>query len=125
MNILKISYQIGGLYDLFLGTGILFFRNYLLTFLHQTIPNIPQIVDALGLFLIAYGFLLLDESRKDDLRLNIGLTSAIVRIVFFCIVIFYIMVSKVEILYIIFAVTDLLTGLFIIFGIFTNKRAIK
>ena len=119
MNIFKISYQIGGLYDLLLGFGVLFLRNYVLSYFHQTIPNIPQIVDALGLFLVAYGFLLLDESRRNDPRFTIGLSSAIVRIVFFLLIILYTFISKVEILYILFALTDLLTGLIILFGIST------
>ena len=59
-----MSYQIGGVYDFLLGIGVLLLRNYLLTFLHETIPNVDPITDALGLFLIAYGYLLLDESRK-------------------------------------------------------------
>lgn len=117
MNYLKISYQIGGSYDALLGIGLLFLRNYLLTFLHETIPNVAPIADALGLFLIAYGYLLLDESRKNDPRISIGLSSAVVRIIFFFLVMYYLFFSTVELLYIILSCTDLLTGLFILFGI--------
>lgn len=122
MNILKTSYLIGGVYDLLLGLGILFLRNYLLTVAKQTIPNIPQISDALGLFLIAYGYLLLDESRQVMPQLNIGITSAIVRILFFIIVMLYFLFNHVEIIYISFAVTDFITGSFIFLGIFKYSK---
>lgn len=122
MKVLKFSYQIGGLYDLLLGLGVLFLRNYLLTALKQTIPNIPQVTDALGLFLIGYGFLLLDESRQAFPRLNIGLISAIIRILFFIIVMLYVSFAQIEIIYILFALTDFLTGLFIILGIFDYSK---
>lgn len=122
LNFLKLSYQIGGTYDLFLGIGVLFLRNYLLTFIHQKIPDIPQIADALGLFLLAYGTLLIDESRKHDMRVNIGLTSASVRIVFFISIILYLLFSSVEFLYVVFACTDFLTGLFILYGVFSINR---
>lgn len=119
LNFLKLSYQIGGTYDFLLGVGVLLLRNYVLNFLHQKIPNVPQIADALGLFLIAYGVLLLDESRRSDMRINIGLTSAVVRLIFFISILLYLVFSSVGILYVIFACTDLLTGLFICYGIFT------
>lgn len=121
MNFLKISYQIGGAYDTILGLGILFLRNYLLTFLHQKIPVVPQIADALGLFLIAYGFLLIDESRKSDTRFNVGFSSAVVRIIFFILVVLYLVFSSVELLYIVLSCTDLLTGLFLLYGISSVK----
>lgn len=119
MNLLKLSYQIGGTYDFLLGIGVLLLRNYVLSFLHQKIPTIPQIADALGLFLMAYGILLLDESRRPDIRINIGLTSAVVRIIFFISIVLYLLFSSVELLYVVFACTDLLTGLFICYGIFS------
>ena len=121
MNLLKISYQLGGAYDILLGLGLLFLRNYLLTFLHQKEPAIPQIADALGLFLVAYGFLLIDESRKSDTRFNVGFASAVVRILFFILVILYLVFSSVELLYIVLSCTDLLTGLFILYGISSVK----
>ncbi len=124
-NFLKISYVIGGVYDVLLGIGVLFFRNFLLTFIHESIPNVAQISDALGLFLIAYGYLLLDESQKSDPRINIGLTSALVRIIFFLSVVYYAVFYTVELLYIILASTDLLTGLLILYGIYTFKKREK
>ena len=123
MNLLKTSYLIGGIYDLALGLGIIFLRTLVLSLFKQKNPSIPVIADALGLFLVAYGYLLVIESRKDKPNIQIGATSAFVRIAYFIFVIYYIITSSVELLYVLLAFTDLGTGLFICWSIISYEKA--
>lgn len=125
MNLLKTSYLLGGIYDLLLGLGIIFLRSFILSLFKQKNPSIPVIADSLGLFLVAYGFLLLREAQKTHPNIEIGATSASVRIIYFVFVVYYILTSSIELLYVLLALTDLVSGLFIFVGIVTYKRAIN
>ena len=118
MNLLKISYLVGGIYDLLLGFGIIFLRTPLLTFLNHYQPNIPIIVDALGLFLLGFGLLLVFESKNEKPTISIGITSALIRLIYFLFVIYYLMFSSIEILYLTLGFTDLITGSFILYAIY-------
>lgn len=125
LNLLKISFVIGGIYDISLGFGLLLLRNLLSSILKLTNINIPIIADALGLFLIGYGVLLINEPQSTDPHISIGLTSAVIRICYFFLVFYYFFFSKIEVFYIFLAFTDLATGLFIILGLIQFKSMVK
>ena len=124
MQVIQISYLVGGIYDIFLGLGVILFRSMIISLFGQLEPNIPILADSLGLFLLAYGFLLIWESRNEQPNLQIGITSAFVRLAYASFVIYYLFFSTIEFLYIFLAFTDTITGLFILFEIIDFQKRV-
>lgn len=125
LNWLKASYFIGGLYDTSLGLGIIFLRTFLSRSFHIKDINVPVIADALGLFLIGYGILLIHESILEKQQISIGLVSACIRFAYVVFVLYYVIFMQIEWFYIVLALTDFLTGLFIMAGIVIEKEFLK
>jgi hypothetical protein len=121
IEFLKASYLIAGVYDLLLGLFLIFLRNPFLHFINHKIPLIPILADSLGLFLLAIGFLLLSEIKKDEINIQIGLSSVFVRFSFSILVFYYFFFREIELLYIILAITDFLTGVLLLLSILTFK----
>ena len=122
MNLIKVSYFIGGLYDVLLGLGLLILRNLLSQLLGLKPVNSEPIVDALSLFLIGYGLLLIVESSSLNPNLNVGYATIFIRVGFFLLILFNVIISQVEFFYIVCSLTDLLTGSFIAYSIIITKN---
>lgn len=122
MNLLMVSYRIGGVYDFLLGLGLLTIRNYLASLLNMKPVTNEPIADALSLFLIGYGVLLILESFPSDPNLNVGYVTIFIRVSFFLLILFNVLFYHVELFYVLLSLTDLLTGLFIAYAIFNIKN---
>lgn len=125
MDLLKISYQIAGVYDFLLGIGLLMLRTYLAQLLNMKPVTNEPIADALSLFLIGYGILLILESLGTNPNLNVGYVTIFIRLSFFLLILFNILFYQVEMFYIFLSLTDLLTGLFIAYAIYSSKREVR
>ena len=115
---LKIGFLIGGIYDLLLGIGVLFFSDLMENFLGIKKPDNMIFVYISGLFLILVGYILIyTANRNVEDFLFIGLGSCIIRFSYFLIVVFIWLTDGVEIIYVLLGCTDALTGLFILIPI--------
>jgi hypothetical protein len=115
------AYLIGGYYDLILGFALLLSSRQLVK-----IFNIEMVINIFneltGLFLLAIGFLLVVYAKNAMDSPFIGLSSVFVRFSFVILVILYSVFSKIHYLFIVFALTDFLTGLMILIPIVNTLR---
>lgn len=123
MNLLKLSYQIGGYYDIVLGLGILLFYKILFPIFSLSIPGELLYVQVTGLFLLAVGFYFLYTANNAQEYIFIGLGSIFVRFVFAILVL--LRIQEVELGFKILATSDTLIGLLILFPIIKIKYLSK
>lgn len=108
LSIIKYSLIIAGVYDLILATAIFVMYRILFELFNERIPQPLLIFQTIGLFLIFTGILLLFASKSPLEFYFIGLSSAVIRFIYFLlVVVFY----SSHIIYLITSITDLLTGL--------------
>ena len=124
---LKIGFLIGGIYDLLLGIGVLFFSDLMVDFFGIKKPDNMIFVYISGLFLILVGYLLIyTANRNVEDFLFIGLGSCIIRFSYFLIVVLIWLTDGIEIIYVLVGCTDALTGLLILIPILLiDKNAWK
>ena len=124
---IKIGFLIGGIYDLLLGIGVIFFSDLMVEFFGITKPDNMIFVYISGLFLILVGyFLIYTAYRNVEDFLFIGLGSCIIRFSYFFIVIFVWLIDGIEVIYVLIGCTDAFTGLLILLPILmVDKNAWK
>lgn len=121
-KLLKISYLIGGIYDSILGLGLIFLSDPIVSIFEISKPDNMIFVYTCGIFLLVVGyFLLFAAFHETPQYLFIGFGSAVVRLFFGIIVIFLWLERSVEDIYLIFAFTDSLTGIFLLFAILKGR----
>lgn len=113
IDLLRIAYLVGGVYDLVLAIALF---AYSITFplFNLTIPEDKLFIFTIAYFLIGVGFLLVYTAGNAVNYIIIGLVSAIVRIAFGITVYLMVVIEATDTNFIIFATTDILTGLFLL-----------
>ncbi len=115
VKFIKIGFLIGGIYDLLLGIGVLFFSDLMVDFFGIAKPDNMIFVYISGLFLILVGYILIyTANRNVEDFIFIGLGSCIIRFSYFLIVVFIWLTDGIEIIYVLVGCTDALTGLLIL-----------
>ena len=120
---LKLSFIIGGAYDLILGISILFFPDLMIKVLDLinfsvTRPENMLFAQTSALFLIAVGYMLLYSGYQTPIKFAfIGYSSAIIRFGYAFIVLFSAATEGVESGFLLIAITDLLTGLLLLIAL--------
>ena len=124
---IKYGFLIGGIYDLLLGIGVLFFSDLMVSFLGINKPDNMIFVYISGLFLILVGYILIYTSFRDvEEYIFIGLGSSIIRLSYFIIVTFIWLTEGIEAIYVLVGCTDAITGLMILIPIvLVDKSAFK
>lgn len=127
VKFIKIGFLIGGIYDLLLGIGVLFFSDLMVDFFGIAKPDNMIFVYISGLFLILVGYILIYAAyRNVEDFLFIGLGSCIIRFSYFAIVVFIWLTDGIEVMYVLVGCTDALTGLFILIPtLLVDKNAWK
>ena len=121
-RLLKISYLIGGIYDSILGLVLIFFSDPIISFFEVSKPNHMLFVHTCGIFLLAIGyFLLFAAFHETGQYIFIGFGSAFVRLFFAIIALFLWLEGSIENIYLIFAFTDSLTGIFLLYAILKER----
>ena len=113
-----MSFLIGGFYSLILGLGVIFLLEPIFTFFHHKLPENQIFPFTTGLFLIGVGYMLVKGAQQPEQSIHVGIGSMFVRLVYVIFVL--INLPKIELLYIILAFTDAITGLFILGAIYNN-----
>ncbi|PWI49543.1 hypothetical protein CEE45_01750 [Candidatus Heimdallarchaeota archaeon B3_Heim] len=122
VKFIKLGFLIGGIYDLLLGFGVIFFSDLLISIFGIVKPDNMIFVYISGLFLLLVGYFLLYACFHDVTNyLFIGFGSSIVRFAFALIVILLWITEGVELSYVLIACTDTVTGLFIFLPIIFNN----
>ena len=112
---IKIGFIIGGLYDIILGIGVIFFSDLMVELFSITKPNNMIFIYISGLFLILVGYILIYATfRNIEDFYFIGVGSFIVRISYFFIVILIWLTEGIEIAYVLVGCTDAITGFMIL-----------
>jgi len=127
VKFIKIGFLIGGIYDLLLGIGVLFFSDLMVDLFGITKPDNMIFVYISGLFLILVGYILIYSAyRNVEDFLFIGLGSCIIRFSYFLIALTVWLTDGIEVMYVLIGCTDVLTGLFILIPILlVDKNAWK
>ncbi|MHA1513633.1 MAG: hypothetical protein ACTSRJ_06180 [Candidatus Hodarchaeales archaeon] len=127
VKFIKIGFLIGGIYDLLLGIGVLFFSDLMVDLFGITKPDNMIFVYISGLFLILVGYILIYAAyRNVEDFFFIGLGSCIIRFFYFAIVVIIWLTDDIELMYVLVGCTDALTGLFILIPtLLVDKNAWK
>ncbi|MHA2252935.1 MAG: hypothetical protein ACXAD7_21410 [Candidatus Kariarchaeaceae archaeon] len=122
---LKLAFLIGGIYDLLLGIPMVLVPRFLSDLLDIEYPSQDIFMYLTGTFLIAVGYYLVYASRDPENYLFIGFGSALIRLIFALIVIIKLIGDDIEVIFGLFAFTDILTALFLLLTIMSveNYRA--
>ncbi|MHA1214184.1 MAG: hypothetical protein ACTSPG_02745 [Candidatus Hodarchaeales archaeon] len=116
---LKLAYIVGGVYDLILGTGLLFFPDLVIDLLNSlsitiTKPTNMIFVQISSLFLMAVGYYLVYAAYNEPVKFAfIGFISAFIRFGYAVIIVLN-MAGGIELGYIFTAMTDSLTGILLL-----------
>jgi hypothetical protein len=112
---IKFGFLIGGIYDLLLGIGVLFFSDLMVDILGILKPDNMIFVYISGLFLILVGYILIYASfRNVKDFLFIGIGSCIIRFSYFLIALVTWLINDIELPYLLVGCTDVFTGLLIL-----------
>jgi len=120
---LKISFLIGGIYDLILGISLLFIPDIMINILDSinfsvSKPENMLFAQTSALFLIAVGYMLLYAAYYTPVKFAfIGMSSAIIRFGYTLVVLFTAFTKGVESGFLLTAMADLLTSLLLIFAL--------
>ncbi len=121
-QLLKLSYMIGGIYDLTLGFGLFFFSDFLISFFNISKPDNMLFAYTSGLFLFTVGYYLIyAASHEPENFLFIGFGSAFVRISFTVIVLITWLDGGIEGLYLVVGFMDLFTGILLLIPVLKTK----
>ncbi|MFX0150950.1 MAG: hypothetical protein ACFFAJ_09230 [Candidatus Hodarchaeota archaeon] len=113
-RLLKLAFLIGGIYDLILGIGVIFFSDLLVTLFNLTKPNNMLFVHLTGIFLIIMGYFQIYALQDVQKLAFIGFGAIIVRFCYAFIVFFSSFTIGIEQAYLLTALTDILTGLLLL-----------
>lgn len=123
---LKVAFLIGGVYDIILGIGLLFFVDLLAKLLDASKPEPRIFAHLVGLFLITVGYFLLYAAQDPRRLAFIGAASSLIRLLYALLVVLTWINQDIETLYLITALTDVITGLMLLGALLlTNGIAFK
>ncbi|MFQ5980407.1 MAG: hypothetical protein ACE5OZ_19905 [Candidatus Heimdallarchaeota archaeon] len=111
---LKIAFLIGGIYDILLGISLLLFIDLLAELLDAAKPEPRIFAQLVGLFLIAMGYFLLYAAQNPRRLAFVGAASALIRLLYALLVIMAWITQDIETIYLITALTDVITGLMLL-----------
>ncbi|MFX0209194.1 MAG: hypothetical protein ACFFDT_24635 [Candidatus Hodarchaeota archaeon] len=111
---LKISYLIGGIYDILLGISVLFLADITSEFLDVPKPDPLIMSQIIGVFLIVVGYFLIVATYDISKFIFIGAGSCIVRFSYAFLTVIAWNNNDVEAAYLFLASTDLVTGLLLL-----------
>ncbi|MHA2299079.1 MAG: hypothetical protein ACXADA_23880 [Candidatus Hodarchaeales archaeon] len=114
---LKAVYLISGVYDLILGIASVIFADSFLDLFNVSHSDPPIFLQISGLFLITVGYFLIYSSQKPKEFVFIAVGSVFVRLSYALIIIVTMLSQIIEPFYVLFAITDGITGLIIILAL--------
>lgn len=120
-KIVKLAYLIGGIYDLILGLGLVFFADFMIKMMDVSKPDKMIFVHLSGIFLIVIGYFLLYSIPNVKYLAFIGFSSGVLRFSYASIVLFTYISIGIEDAYLLTALTDILTGLFLIISLLLTE----
>ncbi len=110
---LKVSFLIGGTYNLLSGIILLLFWDSLSSFFEAQIPN-PIFIQITAVFLIVVGYFLVYAAQNPRELVIIGVGSATTRFGYFLIVLISLIGQDIEIVYLIFGIIDVFIAIIIL-----------
>ncbi|MFX1253490.1 MAG: hypothetical protein ACFFCZ_17910 [Promethearchaeota archaeon] len=110
---LKLSFFIGGIYNIVMGFILIFFYETLLSLFEIQHTEII-FVQTTALFLIVVGYLLIYAVQNPRKLAIIGMTSVVTRLVYFITIIFNFISQGTEIVYLLFGLIDGIIALIIL-----------
>jgi len=110
---LKVSFLIGGTYNLLSGIILLLFWDSLSSFFEAQIPN-PIFIQITAVFLIVVGYFLVYAAQNPRELVIIGVGSATTRFGYFLIVLISLIGQDIEIVYLIFGIIDAFIAIIIL-----------
>ncbi|MHA2100834.1 MAG: hypothetical protein ACW99A_19350 [Candidatus Kariarchaeaceae archaeon] len=119
-SLISKAFIVGGIYDLVLGFPLLFFSKQLIELfdIDDLEPNI--FIPITGLFLLAIGYLLLYTARQAEDYIFVGISSAFVRMGFSITVIITLVRDDIHWIFVLFAITDILTVILLIYPVIAD-----
>ncbi|MFX0172917.1 MAG: hypothetical protein ACFE9L_13460 [Candidatus Hodarchaeota archaeon] len=120
-RLLKLTFLIGGIYDLILGVGVIFFSDFLMAFFNLTKPNNMLFVFLTGVFLIVMGYFQIYALQDVQKLAFIGFGAIIVRLVYAIIIVFNSFTIGIEQAYLLTTFTDILTGLLLLISLMLTE----
>jgi len=126
VQILKLTYIIGGLYDLILGSTLVFGLTWFGKTLSTILGPLPQPLlfgQVAGLFLMTVGYYLVYSSREPLNYVFIAVGSVFVRLSYGLLTIYTVLILQqpIDALYILLAFTDTISGVLILVALLWNK----
>jgi hypothetical protein len=113
-RLLKLVFLIGGIYDLILGIGVIFFSDFLIAFFNLTTPNNMLFVYLTGVFLTVLGYFQFYALQDVQKLAFVGFGAIVVRLFYAIIIVFTSFTIGIEHAYLVTAFTDVLMGLFLL-----------
>jgi len=110
---LKVSFLIGGTYNLLSGIILLVFWDSLSSFFEAQIPN-SIFIQIIAIFLIVVGYFLIYAAQNPRELVIIGVGSATTRLVYFLIALVSLIRQDIEIVYLIFGIIDAFVAIIIL-----------
>ncbi len=121
-QVLKTAFYLGGVYDLFLGVGLLFFSDMVISFLSITKPDNMIFVQLTGLFLLFVGYCLCYAGYFDVKKMTfIGLGMVILRFSYLLIAIIGVINKDLELIYLVIGVSDAIMALVLLIPIILTE----
>lgn len=117
---LKISFLIGGIYNLLSGIILLLFWDALSSFFEAQRPN-PIFIQISALFLIVVGYFLVYAAQNPRKLVIIGVGSATTRLGYFLIALVTLISQDIEIVYLIFGIIDAIIAIIILIPILLTE----
>lgn len=118
---LRIAFLIGGIYDILLGLPLLFFPDFTATLLNVTKPEPIILTQTIGIFLILVGYFLLIATQDVRRLVFVGVGSIVIRLGYVTLVVLVWLTSEIEMGYILIAMTDTLTAIFLLIPIILTE----
>ena len=110
---LKVSFLIGGTYNLLSGIILLLFWDSLSSLFEAQIPN-SIFIQIIAIFLIVVGYFLIYAAQNPRELVIIGVGSATTRLVYFLIALVSLIRQDIEIVYLIFGIIDAFVAIIIL-----------
>ncbi len=123
-QVLKTAFYLGGVYDLLLGIGLLFFSDLVVSILSITKPDNMIFVQLTGLFLLFAGYCLCYAGYFDVKKMAfIGLGMVILRFSYLLIAIIGVINKELELIYLVIGFSDAIMALVLLIPIILTEGA--
>ncbi len=121
-QVLKTAFYLGGVYDLLLGVGLLFFPDLIVSILSITKPNNMIFVQLTGLFLLFAGYCLCYAGYFNVKKMTfIGLGMVILRFSYLIIAIIGVINKELELIYLVVGISDAIMALVLLIPIILTE----